>query len=258
MQSTVKKYLLFIATIAVLAMPGIAQEQPLIIRSLMRFTVMPGRTGDFRAAAKEFNEVLEKAGYNRAYTLWLSGSGPNSYVAASYATHYGDFDAPSEQDPKLKDYVGQLAPIVARFDNCVESQERVIEEVQRELSTFGPDTPNLIRVLRFVVKPDRVDDFLALVKSDVLPAARQSGLKMYQVSRTRYGGVSNEFRSTAGWDKWADFDGLPAVQKAMGPEKYAEYQRKLTPMIVESQSDIYRYQPDLSYIPARTTITSNR
>jgi quinol monooxygenase YgiN len=251
MHPNFRKSILCLATIAAVVVPTLAQQPQVIIRSITRERVMPGRAGDFRAAVKEYNEVLRKAGCNRSLTVWLSASGPNNYAVATFASKYADFDNPWSNDPKLKDHASQLTSIAARINSCVESSDRIIEEVQRDLIIPGTgENPTLLRVVRYVVKPDRVDDFLALVKGELFPAAQRSGLKVYQVSRTRYGGPSTEFRTMAGWDKWADLDGLRAIQKAMGQEKYEQYMRKVTPMVVESQSDIYRYQPDLSYIPA--------
>jgi len=213
--------------------------------------------GDFQAGVKEYNEVLRKAGWDHANTVWVSASGPREYTLASYAPKYAEFDKVMWDDPKLKDYGRQLASISARIDTCIENRDRIIEEVQIGLSIPGKDNPALLRVLRTVVKPDRVDEFMALLKNELLPAVQNSELKLYHVSRTRYGGPTTEFRFMAGWDKWADSDGTPPIKKAMGDEKYAQFQRKWASMIVESQADVYRFQPDLSYLPV-SPVTSTR
>jgi hypothetical protein len=56
----------------------------------------------------------------------------------------------------------------------------------------------------------------------------------------------------AGLSNWADLDGGFGLEKALGKEGYQSFLLKLTPLIVSSQFDLYRFQPDLSYLPPAT------
>ena len=225
--------------------------QPLI-RSITRYRISPAHAGDFQAAMKDYNEVLTKAGWKGNYSLWTSATGPYEYARVTYAQRYAEFDKQIADDPALKDYGRQLGMILARLNACIENSDRVIEEMQPGLSITPSGNQALVRVVRVVVRPERVRDFLALVTSEVFPAAKQAGLPLFQLSRTRYGGLSTEFRFMVGRDSWADLDGTAAIAKAMGEEKFARYQEKLAALIVETQNDVYRYQPDLSYFPRRS------
>ena len=256
MQATLRKCVLSVAAIAVFVIPSWGQT---MIRTITRFRVIPGQTGYYEAAVKEYNEVLRKAGWPQPMTRWRSSSGPSEYALTTYWSKYADLDKVMLQDPKLKDYAGQLAASYARVLACGESADRIIDEIQPDLSILSNDPPPLVRVLRTVVKPDRVNDFTALLKNEALPAAQKSGAKLYMVSRTRLGGLGTEFRSMVGVDSWANLEeGLSVVRRGMSPEKFASFQQKWGSMVVEYQYDVYRYQPDLSYIPARPTATSNR
>jgi hypothetical protein len=259
MPFTLRKLVLCTAAIAVLALPSLGQTTT--FRSIEKWKVSPAHAGDFQAAIKEYRDILKKAGATRAITLWASASGPGEISLVMVASKLADLDQDATRDPKLKDYAGQLSSIAARIAACIESYSRIIDQTQPDLTMTqaGSDRPGLARVLRVVVKSDRTADFLALAKSDLLPAARQSGVKSYTVSQTRFGGLYTEFRLTMGVDSWTDLDGVNnPLHKAMGDEKWASFQKKFQAMTVEGQYDVYRYLPDLSYIPASATSTSSQ
>jgi hypothetical protein len=107
----------------------------------------------------------------------------------------------------MKDQAAQLQSIGSRIAQCEESTHRVIEEVLPDLGL--PPTgaaPTMIRVLVTQVRPDKVSEYLALVKGEVLPAAKKAGLKAYSVAQVRYGAPNTEFVSVAGLSNWADLE----------------------------------------------------
>jgi hypothetical protein len=255
MPATFRKSVLYAVVIAALAVPSWGQNN---IRSIVRMIVIPGHVGDYQAAVREFNEVLKKAGWPQPRTSWRSTTGPNEFASTIYWRSLADLDKVMSEDPKLKEYAGQLTAISARIAACIEHSERIIDEIQPDLSIPGSEVPPMVRVLRAVVKPDRVADFLTLLRSELFPAVQQSGLKSYVVSRTHYGGPATEFRLVMGIGKWADLAALSPIQVAMGGTKYVSFQQKWASMVVEYQADVYRFQPDLSYIPASPAATSTR
>jgi hypothetical protein len=108
----------------------------------------------------------------------------------------------------------------------------------------------MIRVLVTKVRPDKVSDYQALQKSEVLSAAKKAGLKGYSIAQVRYGAPSTEFVSVVGLSNWADLDGGTWIEKAMGEEGYQRFLLKLRQLIIESEAVIYRLVPDSSYSPA--------
>lgn len=232
---------------AAMATPAHAQQAT--IRSVRFYNVKSDRTGDFQAAIKEYVEVVKKAGSERYYSIWASLTGPTEYARVDYYTKWADMDSGAE--PKLKEQAANLARITTRITQCVDSSHRVIEEILPDLSLPGTaDMPKMIRTLQTRVRPDKVSEYLALVKSDVLPAVQKSGVKDFSVAQERYGAPTTEFLSVMGLDKWGDFDGGFGVEKAMGKDGYQRFLARIRPLIVESESNVYRFQPDLSYLPA--------
>jgi hypothetical protein len=182
--------------------------------------------------------------------MWASQSGPTEYTLVRYHEKWAELDLTPGQNPKTKDVAGQLSALNARRGQCVEKSERVIELVNQDLSLpRGTQPPKMISSLKQRVRPDKYNEFLALLKSDLFPAVRSSGMKIFSVAQTRYGGSRYEFRSTTGMNSWSDLDSTPPIVKAMGEENYQKFLAKLRTMVVNTEYNVYRFLPDLSYIP---------
>lgn len=238
--------ILLTAALAFSSFPALAQDAN--IRSISRLRIAAGKGGDFTAAIRDWNAMAKKAGSERYSTVWQAVTGPREYVMVSYVPNLAVFDV--QQDPKLKDVAGQAAAIGARIGACIESSERIIDDVLPDLSLpRTAEPPKMIRSLRRVVKPESVAAYVELVKAELAPAMKKAGVKTWVTARTRLGGPRNEFRSATGLESWADLDGTAAVIKAMGQDAYNRYIAKVTAMTVESEVNIYRYAPNLSYLP---------
>lgn len=234
------------AVVAALASSAFAEDGN--IRSVTLYTVKPDRVGDFQAEIKEYNAVLAKGGSTRYGSAWLSLTGPREYALVSYRNKWADLDAGA--DPKMKDQAADLARIGLRITACTESSRRIIDEIRPDLSLpESGDVPKMIRVLVTDVRPEKIGDYLDLVKNEILPAVKKGGVKEYTFAARRYGAPSTEFISVAGMDNWADFDGGFGAEKGLGKEGYQAMVAKIRTLITSSQYDVYRFQPDLSYLP---------
>lgn len=234
------------AVVAALASPAFAQDGN--IRSVTLYTVKPDRIGDFEAEIKAYNAVLAKGGSTHYGSVWVSLTGQREYARVIHYAKWADLDA--GPDPKMNDQAADLARIGVRINDCTESSRRIIEEVIPELSLPASDEiPKMIRILVTDVRPEKIGDYRDLVKNEILPAIKKSGLKDYTVALRRFGAPSTEFISVAGMTNWADFDGDFAVEKGLGKEGYQALLVKVRALIASSQYDVYRFQPDLSYLP---------
>jgi len=233
------------------ALAASADAQGGNIRSITFYTVKPDRIGDFQAEIKEFNALYTKAGATNYSSMWVSLSGPRVYARVMYYNKWADLDA--GPDPKLKDQEADLARISTRIIDCTEGWRRTIEEIQPDLSLpASNDVPKLVRVLVTEVRPDKYREYLNLVKTDILPAAKKGELKVYQFAETRYGGPNTQVTSVVAMDGWGDLDGDVGIQKALGKEGYQALLDKVRPLIVQAEVNEYRFQPDLSYLPPTT------
>ncbi len=242
----------FAALVSVLLLAGAAQlpAQERNFRSTTFYKINPGRVGDFQAAVKEYNAVLAKANYDKPYSMWVSQTGDREYALVSYHAKLAELDMLRADDPKLKNQQADLTRIAGRINQCAQESRRSLAEVDKDLSLPpSKEMPKMVSVLRIHLHPDKVDEYLALVKSELLPAIKKSGVKSYTVVRTRYGGPRAELISAAGMDSWADLDGTSPIVKAMGADAYQKYLNKIRPLMQDAEYNVFRYQPELSFRP---------
>jgi quinol monooxygenase YgiN len=236
---------------AALVTPASAQDAT--IRSVTFYTVKPDRIGDFQAEIKEYNAILAKAGSDRYSSMWVGITGAHEYARVQNYTKWADLDASIDSDPKLKDQATDLARISMRIIDCTESWHRSIEMVVPDLSLpEGSDPPKMIRVLVTQVRPDKYQEYLDLVKNVIFPAVKKGGTKDYSVAEGRLGESALEVTSVTGFNSWADLDAGIGAQKGLSKEDYQALVDKVRALITESEYDIYRYEPDQSYLPPPT------
>jgi hypothetical protein len=247
--------------LVVLAAAPLAAQDMGNIRSITYTKVKADRVDEYRDAAKQMVALYQKIGYERASTVWLSQTGDREFARVSYHKTWSELDF--TPNPKFQPVLGDFQRLIARLNASAESFHRVIDEVQPELSILAPlptlDTmPRMARVLVSSVRPDKISDYTALIKNDVMPAYKKAGTKMYFVSRTRYGGATNQFRSVIFMDQWADLDGGLPIRKAMGEAGYNALMAKIGAIVTRSEATIYSFQKDLSYLPvAKKAATNN-
>lgn len=233
-----------------LASPGFGQSTA-NIRSSTNYVVKPDRVGDFTGAVKEYNAVLKKAGWDKGYSVWVAATGPVEYRIISYSAKWAEFDLTRNNNPKLKDVRTELAGIASRIMSCVDKYERVILAVNTELSLPRQTEPSkMITSIKVRARPEKVDEFLALMKTEMLPAVHKSKIKTFGVAQARFGAPAYELRITMGMDQWADLDEMSPIAKGFGgQEAYNTYLRKVRPLITLAEYNILRYSPELSYVP---------
>jgi hypothetical protein len=220
------------------------------IRSATFYTVKPSNVADFLSATKDWAALHKKSGSERYYHLWAASSGTSEYVLVSHHAKWSEID--TTPNPKLKDVQGEVAALRARIQSSIESSRRVISSILPDISLpmGSAEPPPMVRVIRTWVRPEHADAYQALIKSDILPAARKSGLSAWGVARVRYGGSIYEFQSVAAVANWAEMDGESPIIKAMGGQAvYQKFLAKQRPLVARSEYEMYRLLKDQSHLP---------
>jgi hypothetical protein len=238
---------------AVSAGTAIAQAQQPKVREVIFSTVKADRIADGVSARRELAEAMKKAGSERSYSTWTSLTGPREYVVVRYHAKWSDLDTAPGAEPALKGIAGQLSVLNARIADTIESSRRVFYVLDHDLSLPLADTPPaMAQVLRTWVRPDQLEAYRSLVKSDLLPAAKKSGMKSYSVSRVRAGGANQEFSTVTGLDNYAALDGVSPIVTGLGGQAvYEKFLAKMRPMVTRTEYQIYRYLPNQSYTAPR-------
>jgi hypothetical protein len=231
------------------ALAATASAQTGNIRSVTFVTVKPDRIGDFRADLKEVHALMKKDNSTRYSSVWVSVTGPSEYAIVSYHNKWSELDEGA--DSATKEDAVDLTRLQASMIACASSWRRTIDVIQPDLSLPQTSTemPKMARVLTTLVRADKYQDYLDLIKSDVLPAAKKGGLTTYLFSETKYGAPNTQVTSVTSMDKWAELDEPFGIEKALGKDGYKALLGKVRPLIIQSDVNEYRFQPELSYLP---------
>lgn len=230
----------------------LAQEgfPPIAVTS--RYQVKFEKSGDMTAAMKEYNQVLRKAGSERYYAVWRSQTGEASLLVMSFHKNWADLDYSGNNDPKMKPYMAEINSIGSRLNTCVTTGTRVMQEVRTDASLPpAPTIPKMVFVFTGYAQSGKLDEVLALIKSDLLPAVKAAGRKTFLVMTTRFGGSTREFQIASDMDGWSMYDAPIAVRKAMGDDRYEAYLKKMRALLTDGRYDVYRYDENVSYQPAK-------
>ena len=225
-----------------------AYAQTRNIRSITFVTIKPDRIGDFQAELKEVHALMKKDNSTRYSSVWMSLTGPREYAIVSYHSKWSELDEGA--DSATKEDAAELARLQTRMVDCASSWRRTIDVIQPDLSLPpSAEMPKMVRVLTTLVRADKYQDYLDLIKSDVLPAAKKGGLTTYLFAETKFGAPSNQVSSVIAMDKWAELDEPFGIEKALGKDGYKALLVKIRPLIIRSEVNEYRFQPELSYLP---------
>ena len=236
---------LLLTAIATVSLAASAWSQTGDIRVVTEYRIKVDRGTEFTDLQKQFAAEIKKSGSTRARYVFQLLSGPRAYISVTYYEKWAELDTAPTQTPGI-------AALLARINSCVESSDRRVDLIDRSLSIRETEAmPNMVQVVRVSVRPEKVDEYLALAKSTSYPAYKKAGVKRRIFARVRLGGPSTDFVTSIGLDKWADLDGPNPLERGLGAKGYQDFISKLSTMIYRSQFDVFRYLPDASFVPSR-------
>lgn len=124
----------------------------------------------------------------------------------------------------------------------------------------GAAPPPSARILVAVtqVKPEMANAYEALIKNELLPAAKKGGQPFrWTFTNGPMSGSGFTYTAVTPIPDFATFDqpGGPAARRAMGEAAWSAYQAKLRPMVVSTQSSLQTMREDLSLPGGATTPT---
>jgi len=230
-----------------LSVPSPAQPQQGNIRTVLFATLKPERVGDWKAAVKDYAALMKKSGVDQGYTVWASQSGPDQYAVVWYSSKWKELDR--DMDPKTKPVAADIAHVVARLDGATVHMETWVDEIQPDLVIRSKELPKMVRTGRAKLVPGKTDDVLAIFKSDTFPAMKKAGVSAYGVAVARYGTPTNELHTYSSFSGWGDLDAPYGVEKVLGADGFRAYLAKLQPYLESVEWTMWRFEPDLSYVP---------
>lgn len=245
MRKKVSLLLFACVTLTALCLPCFAQDKNL--RTVLFVKLKMDQQDNWKAAVKDLVAVHQKAAADQTFTVWESQTGPAEFAVVWYNAKWKDV---GEDDPKLKSSSADLASIFSRLNGQTESLTMWIDEMQPDMTVRSRDIPPMVRTGRTRVMPGKMDDMKALFREQIVPALKKSGATSYGVAQARYGTAANEMHTYLGLSGWGDLDSPFGVEKGMSSAEYKAFLVKVQTLVESTEWTIWKYQPDLSYVPA--------
>lgn len=230
--------------LAAFCLPGWAQQGNL--RTVLFVKVKTDQLDNWKAAVKDYVAVVKKAGSDQPFTVWESQTGPSQYAVVWYSAKWKDI---GEDNPKLKSAAADVAGIFARLNGQTDSMETWIDEMQPDLGISSKDISVMVRTSRTRILPGKMDEVKALFRDQVVPAIKKSGATSYGFAVARFGTPTNEIHTYLGLNGWADFDAPMGAEKGMSAAEWKAFQAKLPSLTESTEWTVWKFQPDLSYVP---------
>ena len=196
------------------------------------------------------NEVvpaLKKGGVaNR--TVYATGLFGNAfeYTIVQPMSKFADFDSPGAQAKALGPQAN--ARLAEKLRRCVESTNSFMASRLDDLSNLTADTtaPPVVGYLRIRVAPGKMQEVLALVKSEVLPIYKKQKVGMI-AARRGLGGNANDISFSTSYAKFADLDGGGPLVMELGAEGAAKVTGKFTGLVAVIENTVRTRVADLSF-----------
>lgn len=230
----------------VLAVSNLAAQTPNQMMRIATTKVKLGMLSDYQEGQKMLNAAYKKAGvpWREVWSTSLFGEA-GEYVTVAPVTNMAQFDGAG---PVTHMSVEERLKYQNLARNCIESTHYVLGQSIDALSIRSDRTtrPKYARVIYVRTKPGKQLEFEEFVKTLVVPAMKNAGVKDYWVIRTVLGGALGEYTILTIFDKWSEMDAILSPEKLFGAQ-YKAYLAKVAETVDNANSIVAQTHPDLSY-----------
>lgn len=228
------------------AMAWAQPAQPDLLR-LSYYKVRSSGTYDYQEGMKLINEGYKKAGvpWRRAWTMTMFGE-TYTGVMATPVKNFAQFDNPG---PMTGLSTADNIKIQTLMRNAVESSRHVLVRFAPELSLYPGPLPEKTfgRMMTVRVKPGKTLEYEDLVKTMLLPALKQAGIKDFRVNRVILGSAAGEYVTLIPFAKWSELDGWPTTEKLMGAS-YKAYLARIAETVDSAETQVMTTVPELGFV----------
>jgi hypothetical protein len=212
---------------------------------MMFVRLKPDQFDEWTSCLRDRAAVLKKAGARHDYTIWTALTGDEQALRVDLFSKWADLDTEPYTD--LKEQAADLARIERRLEQCRYGVRRVMAKIDTEASLPLPAQPApMIEVNTVRLKPGSGREYIDAVR-DLLPLEKKVGIKLFFVAQNFLGVDMPEYTVVVGQDNWASSD----VDPISAMPEYQRYTSKRNSLLVTRQINMYRFRPELSYLPAQ-------
>jgi hypothetical protein len=128
----------------------------------------------------------------------------------------------------------------------VETQQAGSKPTQAPAAAATPPAaPTFIRLAITEIRPDMVAEYVAMQKSETIPALQKAGMPYRHAWRTGQFGTGFMVAYVSPIKSFAMFDEPNPLLKSMGEEAFQQYQAKMAKFITSTRTYALRERPDL-------------
>jgi hypothetical protein len=252
-----KKCLVFFAIFAfAIVLPAVAQTAPKTIVRVFDVKVKNGAQQQFEEGVKKVRAWQKEHNYPLRSLTWsvISGERTGDYMIPNFAANWKDFDAVDKLGPAMsKEIDTDVGPYV---DSVVASYWESQPDLDANPPQAGQTPPEFISVTTYFLKPGGADGI-----ENVIKQAKAAIEKTHWPNKTEEwymlenGGTGPQFLHI-GWRKdWADFappepSFVKMLSSVYGKAGSDALYKEFLKSVHTWRTEIYRYRPELSYIPA--------
>lgn len=204
----------------------------------------PNRIGEYIDLEKQYAAAFKKGGGTLRVVYRGTVGNPFEFLTISAVPNYAAFDGKSPYAKGTTET--ELARMADRRNQCVDAVRTTYERPLNDLGFNPPGAPQPSRVIviRVTARPETVDQFMATVKNELVPALKKAGQSSFLARRVEWGGSQNIFSFRSPLGKFAELDGPNPLVRGLGPEAGAKLGAKLS-SLGNAEFFIYNYEPEL-------------
>ncbi len=236
--------------------PALAQTQPKTVAEVIFVTPKPGSTADFEAAVKRHMQWHRQQNGTWAWLVWevLTGERTRQYVAGTFGHDWKDFDDKAkfeeEDDANAMSVIG---PYIQSLNGGFYALRPDLSLTQPtpggQPAAFSSVTTVLVKPGGTLAAEEAIKEVNAAIKKSNWPAKPSA---WYQLLN---GGEGPTLVLVSAREKWADFQPPEEEFGQMLGESYGKMGaenlfHKFYGSVRSFHSQIIKFRPDLSYMPA--------
>jgi hypothetical protein len=248
--------LVFSCVLLLGVVPALAQTQPKTVAEVYFVTAKPGATADFEAAAKRHMQWHRQQNDTWTWLAWqvVDGDQIDQYVVGTFGHDWKDFDDKAKFEEE--DDANAMSVIGPYIQSLSSSFYALRPDLSLTRPTPGSQPPAYSSVTRVLLKPggtmaaeEAIKEVNAAIKKSNWPAKPSAWYELLN------GGEGPTLVIVGAREKWADFQPPEKEFGEMLGETYGKMGaenlfHKFYGSVRTFHSQIIKFRPDLSYMPA--------
>jgi hypothetical protein len=233
--------------------------QPVIWNQVRIIRVKGDRVADFEALLKELGSAMSSQG--RGFEVWQVVFGEqNTYHIVSQLESFASLPE-MEANPPMQE--AQWNSWLERIQGTIDSQVMGVAEVHTDLSKLPQGSqaaanPELLILATQSLLPGKRQEFVALLRDELIPAFRESSVLGVVTNEMAFGSGSGDWVFAVPVQSWAELDKPMPLMTSMGQQAAEALMNRADSMTERSETIVLQTRPDLSVAAAQAAQAAPR